>query len=376
MVRKTSEELNVIKKKYNVSEIYSWSKYNTYKNDYFEYFLKYIAKIKEDRKDGIYSISGGCCHSILEKFYSKEIKFEDMMPAYEDELFNFNISELKYDRTNDEKNEKIAKKYEDCIRHFFLNHNVINKKVEIERFILIQIGKFLFQGYIDFIFKEGKDVVITDWKTSSIYTGKKINSEKGQLVLYAEGIRQLGIPLENIKIRWAFLKYVTVETQQANGKTTERNIVRCEIGESLKSNIKMWLNKSKSYTEEQIEAYLDMVSLTNDLSCLPEDIRSKYKIKDCYVNIPFTQEEIDNLKEDIIDTIIDISKKEAEYLKTKDENVWWEDITDEKSYFFANLSGYSASIHKPYAAYLEKRNMFKNQTNENDDEDLSWLNEI
>lgn len=377
MARKTKSQLEAIKKKNNVSELYSWSKYNCYKNSIYEYFLKYILKILEDRDDGIYGISGGVCHDILEKFYSKQIEYKDMLQEYENSLFTFNMGELKYDRTNKEKNENIAKKYEYCLRHFFQNHNVINKKVELEKFITIKINSFIFQGYIDFIHKEDNCFIITDWKTSSIYTGKKIDKEKGQLVLYAEGIRQLGVSLENIKIRWNFLKYVIVEVQQANGKTTERNIARNEIGESLKSNAKMWLNKSNRYTEEEVESYLDLLTLTNNINNLPEDIKSKYKVSDCYVYIPITEEAIESLKSDIINTIIDISKKEVEYFKTKDENVWWEEVTDKKSYYFANLSGYSAKLHKPYGAYLDKLNLHKNQAgNISAEDDLSWLDNV
>lgn len=375
MARKTSKQLEKLKKKLNVHQLYSWSRYNCFKNSVYEYFLKYILKIKEDRDDGIYGVSGNACHSILEKFYSNEIKYEDMLQEYENYLFTFNAGELKYDRTNEEKNNNIAHKYESCIRHFFQNHNVINKKVEIEKFIIIKINSFIFQGYIDFIHKENGCFIITDWKTSSIYTGKKIDKEKGQLILYAEGLRQLGIPLENIKIRWNFLKYVTVIVQQANGKTTERNILRSEIGISLKSNAKMWLNKTKCYSDEEIESYLDLLSMTNDISCLPKDIQSKYNIRDCYVYIPFTQEEIDNLKLDIIHTIVDISKKELRYIKTKNESVWWEEITDAKSYFFANLSGYSANLHKPYAEYLEKRKNRIESADSNED-DLSWMDDL
>jgi hypothetical protein len=375
VARKTSKQLEKLKKKLNVHQLYSWSRYNCFKNSVYEYFLKYILKIKEDRDDGIYGVSGNACHSILEKFYSNEIKYEDMLQEYENYLFTFNAGELKYDRTNEEKNNNIAHKYESCIRHFFQNHNVINKKVEIEKFIIIKINSFIFQGYIDFIHKENGCFIITDWKTSSIYTGKKIDKEKGQLILYAEGLRQLGIPLENIKIRWNFLKYVTVIVQQANGKTTERNILRSEIGISLKSNAKMWLNKTKCYSDEEIESYLDLLSMTNDISCLPKDIQSKYNIRDCYVYIPFTQEEIDNLKLDIIHTIVDISKKELRYIKTKNESVWWEEITDAKSYFFANLSGYSANLHKPYAEYLEKRKNRIESADSNED-DLSWMDDL
>ena len=375
MPRKTKEELEELKKKYNCSMLWSWSRYNCFKNSIYEYFLKYIAKIKEDRDDGIYGVSGNACHGILEKFYLKEIKYEDMLQEYENSLFTFNAGELKYDRTNEEKNNNIANKYESCLRHFFQNHITINKKVEIEKFIIIKINSFIFQGYIDFIHKEDDCFIITDWKTSSIYTGKKIDKEKGQLVLYAEGLKQLGVSLDKIKIRWNFLKYVIVEVQQANGKVIERNIVRNEIGSSLKSNVKMWLKKEKCYSEEEIESYLDLLTMTNDINSLPKDIQAKYKISDCYIYIPITVEEIEKLKSEIISAIVDISKKDCEYLKTKNEKVWWEEITDAQSYFFANLSGYSANLHKPYAEYLEKRKAHINSA-DSKEEDLSWMNNL
>ncbi len=383
MARKSKEYLEALKKKNNVHEIFSWSRYNAYKNDPYEYYLKYIKRIPEDRKDGIYGISGSIAHDIMEKLYSKEIKYEDMIEKYEEELFKMNMAELKYDRSDEEKNKNIADKYEACLRHFFTNHNKINGKMALEKFITIWVGKWLFQGYIDFMNIEDGYYIVNDWKTSTLYSGKKIDQEKGQLVLYAEGIRQAGIPLDKIKCRWNFLKYVTVTIEQANGKKTERNIERNQIGEKLRSNIKMWLKKSGECSEEEIEGYLDMTCLTNDLKCLPIDIQAKYKIEDCYVYIPLTQECIDELKEDIIATIVEISLKEAEYNKTKDEKVWWEEITNEKSYYFANLSGYSSFLHKPYAEYLDKlkSNMAKDLRDNEDDEseeedDLSWLNDI
>lgn len=383
-MRKTPEQLEQIKKKFNVSQLFSWSRYNCYKNSIFEYYLKYILKIKEDRDDGIYGISGNACHTILEGLYSKEIKYENMLQEYEDALFTFKAGELKYDRCNKEKNDAIANKYEACIKHFFQNHTVINKKLELEKFITIKINSFIFQGYVDAIHKEDDYFIISDWKSSSIYTGKKIDKEKGQLILYTEGIRQLGIPLEKIKARWNFLKYVMVEVQQANGKSTERNIVRTEIGESLKSNAKMWLTKAKCYTEEEIDSYLDLLESTNDINNLPEDIKIKYKISDCYVYIPITEEAIDSLKSDIVDTIACIGKKEIEYFKTKDERIWWEEVTDGQSYYFANLSGYSAKLNKPYGEYLEKLNAKKELNKDSfikDDskiveDDLSWLEQL
>lgn len=382
MARKTSEELNALKKKHRVNDIYSWSRYNTYVNSTYEYLLKYVLRIREDRKDGIYSQSGGSVHDILERFYLKEISYEQMIDEYDTALLQFNLSELKYDRCNDNKNAKIADKYEACIQHFFRNHIPVTKKAELERFITIWVNKFLFQGYIDFMHVEDGYYIITDFKTSTIYTGKKIDKEKGQLVLYAEGIRQLGVPIEKIKIRWAFVKYVTVVIQQANGKSAERNILRSEIGESLTSNIKMWLNKSNQYTENEVDSYLNLVVQTNSIDCLPEDIKQKYIIKDCYVEIPINQEVIDELKQKVNDTLIEIHKKVLLYNQNKDDKVFWEEVTQEQSYYFANLCGYSGFLHKPYGEYLDKFNAQQENSGSGDDkeeddlDDFSWLNEL
>ncbi len=40
---------------------------------------------------------------------------------------------------------------------------------------------------------------ILDWKTSSIYKGEKALNECGQLVVYAIGLHQMGVPFEKIK---------------------------------------------------------------------------------------------------------------------------------------------------------------------------------
>lgn len=376
-MRKTSKELEKVKKKYNITTLWSWSRYNCYNTSIYEYFLKYIAKIKEDRTDGIYGVSGNSCHNIIQIMYENHIEHNKMLSEYENELFTFNVAELKYNRSNAEKNETIAEKYEYCLKHFFKNHQLINKKVDLERFILIKIGKQLFQGYIDCVHKDGNMFIITDWKTSSIYKGQKILKERDQLLLYAEGLIQLGVPLENIKIRWNFLKYVSVEVQQANGESTVRHISRNEIGKNLTSNVKMWLKKTKKYNDEEIIQFLELLLDTNDIDCLPEDIKDKYIFKDCYIYIDFSKSDIDELKENILSTIVEINKKEVEYLKTKDDKIWWEEVTDKNSYYFANISAYSAKLHKPYGEYLDKlKNKSSNTNVESNDDDISWLNEL
>lgn len=367
--RKTKEELNAICKKYNVPFMWSWSRYNTYKTDHYSYFLKYVKNIKEDRRDSIYAVSGGYCHDILEKYYNGEIQQSDMINEYEDSLFTMNLAEYKYDRSNEDKNSVIAEKYESCIKHFFRSHTKPNNfKMLLEMFCVIKVtNDIIFQGYIDNcgMYKDEngeKRIVITDYKTSTIYKGEKLEKESGQLYLYAEGIRQkTNLPLDHISIRYLFLKYVNVKCLQANGIWKERQIERNQIGSKLSSTAKMWLKK----LEYNPNDYIDDIILYNSIDNLPDDVKDKMIISDCYVYLPLTQENIDNLKSDIIDTVNEINSKTKEYKETNDDYIFWSDINEKNEYYYAVLSGYSRALHKPYNEYLENKEMFQNK----DDED-------
>lgn len=169
------------------------------------------------------------------------------------------------------------------------------------------------EPYIDINGEKRKRIHIVDWKTSTRYQGAKIDAECGQLVIYAEGIRQaLNIPLEDIVCEWNFLKYVTVTIEQKNGKTKDRYIERNVIGEKLVNTAKMWL-KEFGY-EDDIEKYIDEMTLNNNIDCLPEEVRDKFEIHDCYVQVPLTTEKINDLKKDIINTVSEINSNSEEYV--------------------------------------------------------------
>lgn len=382
-MRKDYKEIVELATKNNCKDIYSWSKYKTFKDDKYSFYLKYIIKAKPDRCDGIYAVSGGQIHECIEEFYQGKLDHQGMLDKYEDLLFDNTMAGLKYDRTDDEKNEKIGNKYEDCIRHFLLHHNKIPyNNIKLEDFIGIVVGDVYFQGYIDAYHIEKRNdknmVIITDWKSSSIYKGDKLEKEKGQLLLYIEGIHQRGVPYENIIGRWNFLKYVDVTITQANGKQKIRQLERNNYAEKLSTTIKMWLKKSAEF-DGDIDEAVERCIAENSLDSLPTDVRNKFIINDCYVEIPFTEQDIIDLKNDIIEVVKEIRETTAEYNKTQDEHLWWQEVTDSSSYFMANLSEYSANIHKPYAEYLENLNMFKTEQNntnaqtQDDDNDLSWL---
>ena len=356
MARLTSEELQTLMKNEGVSRIWSWSKWNCFHTSPYEYFLKYILHKKEDRTDCIYTTTGGIAHDIMERRYTGKLPYEQMIDDFEDGWVTaFNIAEMKFDRNSPEKNDKISQKYYENLKHFFMNHTPLKYKPVIEQFVKAKIGDNLFQGYIDVCFKDDEgNFNILDWKTSSIYKGKKAENECGQLVVYAIGLNQQGVPMDKIHICWNFLKYVSIQYEQANGAVKTREVERCKIGESLQTNAKMWLKKL-GYTD-QVDDYLKLLLDTNDIECLPKEVQEKYIISDCYVYVPLTDELINRWKETIISTINNIELREKDYEETHSDKAFWD--TDEsveaQSYYFSTLCGYSPNLHLPYKAYLER----------------------
>lgn len=397
MGRLTWEELDKLKKDNNVSRLWSWSKVHCFNTSMFEYYLKYIKRIKEDRRDCIYAAMGGTAHDIIERFYTGKIKYEDMIDEFEDGwLASREISQLKFDRNDEGHDKKIADKYYVDLKHFFKNHVQLKHKPVLEQFVKMKIGNNLLYGYIDCCFKDEEGCFnIVDWKTSTIYKGAKAQDECGQLVLYAIALNQLGVPFDKIKICWNFLKYCTIQYEQANGTVKTRDVERYKLGESLQTNAKMWLKKL-GY-EDDIDDYLKAMIDANSIDVLPDDVQEKYMISDCYVYVDMTQDLIDRWTDYVISTIHDILAREKEYQDTGNEMVFFDDEESVKkqSYYFSTLCGYSPSLLKPYMSYLDSlekskdgADFFSGIGNETmpksstmtsvkvDDTDLSWLDSI
>lgn len=384
-MRKTSEEIQELCEKFGTDILWSWSRMNCVHNSLYEYYLKHILHIKPDKNNSIYKVTGGMSHDIIERFYSNQITHEQMLPEFENAWMTaFTMADLKFDRLDEEKNARIAKKYHYDLSSFFNNHKRIPYTVILEQFVTAKVGEEYFQGYIDCCFKNSDDCfVILDWKTSSLYVGEKAKNECGQLVLYAMALHQKNIPYEQIKIGWNFLKYYSVTVEAKNGNKKVRNIERCELGDKLQASVKTWL-KHFGYETEML-FYLNQLLETNDISVLPVEVQEKFELNDCIVYVPLTEELIQYWENYIIDTTKLIREKEKEYELTNDESIWYEDeeTVKKQSYYFANLCDYSSLLHKPYAKYLQQLeedkddSIFGSQTsNMYAEDDLSWLNNI
>lgn len=396
MPRLTFEELEKIKQKYNVNRIWSYSRVSTFLTSPFEYALKYVDGMKkqEDRQDSIYTSLGSAAHQCLEDYYTGKIQFDEMYEQYSDSWVTcYDIANLKFDRCNDEKNKTIAEKYKLNMQYFFKNHTIYPYEVLIEKPVVVDVNGNIFIGYIDGLYKtDDGDITIIDFKSSSAYSGKSLEEHSQQLKLYALGIHQAtGIPLSKIHGCFNFLKYVTIEYTQANGKVKTKNTERKNLGESLQANLKVWIKKL-GY-EDQMDEFLKMVLDDNDIKRLPEDLQSKYKIYDCHTYVDTSEEAISKLVNEISIIIKDIELRENDYIQTKSEKCFWdtEESVKAQSYYMANLMAYSPNLHKPYAEYLSKLeaqqngdifgNLLGSTTSKvietkNDEIDLSWLDSL
>lgn len=390
MARLTYEQQNEIKKKYNVDRLWSWSRMNTFLNSKYEYLLKYILKAEEDRCDSCYTTLGTICHDALDRFYEGKIKYEDMIDDYNDGFTTaITIADLKFNRSDEEKNKSIGEKYNENLKHFFQNHTVYDKELLIEKPVVVNIDGNVFIGYIDALYKDDDECYhIIDFKSSSIYTGNKLEENSGQLVLYSIALHQMGIPLDKLKPCFNFLKYCTIRYEQKNGAIKYRNVERYKIGESLQSNAKTWLKHFGYEPDEYLKEMLDI----NGIECLPEEVRSKYEIKDCHVYIDLTEKLVQKWTDTVATTLKDIELREADYKETHSDKCFWDDeeSIDKQSYYYANLCSYSANKLLPYKSYLEKLEASKSGDifggvssttskpieNKSSEIDLSWLDNI
>lgn len=374
--RKSREEMNAIKEKYSAMNTWSWSRYNSSLTDLYGYLLHYILHIDEDQISSIYGSLGGCVHELLEQLHEGTITREEAIEKYKDTAMELEILGQAFSRTDENQNDNIGRKYHLSNLHFLENYVLREgENAKLEEFITINISKQLFIGYVDYMYEKDGFLQIEDFKTSSIYTGEKILKEEGQLLLYSLGMIQQGWDIDKLKVGWLFTKYCTAKIQMKNQSVRSSNIMRWELGSKLRASAKGWLTDKKApvkYSDIEVDAFLDELVEANDIKVLPTHIQEKFEISDCFVEIEVTQEKLDALVEKMKKQIFKLVKLEMEYKKTKDDNLFWVDITDSDSYFFQNLCGYSRRLHKPYDEFLKNKDSLYNKPKE-DEIDIDQL---
>lgn len=327
-------------------QIWSFSRASTIQNCTYEYYLSRIEKVKS--KDNIYTLCGTVTHDILEDFYNNKVEFNEMRNRFDSDFLNIEISDYKFSNEED-KNERMKDKYRNCIIHFFDNHNPVKNKVLTEKEIWIEVNNNVFMGYVDAIHKDDDgNIVITDYKTSTKYSGKKIGEHQNQLLLYALGLHQGGISLSKIKCRWAFLKYTDITYKQKNGKYKTTTGERHKWVDKIKTPLKRDIKEFYELENWQADLKVEECVKANTLDSLDDSISSKYKLDDCYVYIDVNEDTIRKMTNDLSE-LVEIANKNG-----KEEKNWErEDIEPSEEYYCNVLCGVSHQC-KYYKNYLKK----------------------
>lgn len=347
----------VIPKKYiaqygKVNTIWSYSKVTSLDNCPWEYYLGRI--LKKQGSENIYAVCGSIAHDILEDLYNGKIKYEDMKDRFDKEFIVVEISDFHF-YSDPAKDLKAKKKYKECILNFFENHIPVKTKVINEQEIWIDVCGNIFIGYVDAIHKDEEGCyVITDYKTSSMteYVGKKKEIKAKQLQLYGLGLLQMGVPIDKIKLRWNFLKYVQVNIKYKLKSGTEKE--KSMIGERI-----AWVDKVKTqlkkdiiqfYECDDIEATIKLNECitNNNLDTLDKEISKNYTLSDAYVYADLTEEEVTNLEVFLLERIKQIESK------GKKEELWNIEPFAEPSFYCNVLCGHKKHC-KYYKEAMEKK---------------------
>lgn len=286
--------------------VYSFSKLETINNCLLAAYKTYIAK--EKGTGNIYAYAGTKIHDVLEAIMNNEATEADLLPALQEELEDMEMLGIDFplDKNGNPtlKNNWIAD-----MEHFCKTYKRPNGRFDTEQFFIYKTTKgHYIQGYIDLIRYNptGDSISIYDYKTSSMYSGEEIKKHGRQLLLYAMGKMQQGIPVKSVS--WIYLKYVTVKFSakkmaKSKQKTDmEKTIERRKIGSEMSKYVRTALIDA-GYDEIDIESYIDKFIKTNKFDVLPPEIAVDYKIIPCVVSYDLTDENIEECEKYINDTI-------------------------------------------------------------------------
>jgi ATP-dependent helicase/DNAse subunit B len=324
------------------AKIYSFSKLGTFHTCQYEYYNTYVLKNKGI--DNCYTILGSALHQGIESIYSGEGNEETFKNDYFNKLTELDLLGINFP------NDKIKNSWVADVTHFINTFKKIESKVLLEQLIAFEIGDGIWmQGYIDAIFpsENGKPLVnIIDWKTSSKFTGQKLQDAGRQLLLYKIGLED-NTNYKVDKIAWFMIKYIYVcwdGKKAVKKKMCNRGKWVKEIRPQLETEL-LKLN----IDELEREILLDKAVKDNSLSCMPDEIKDKYWLEDCVVEYEITDEKIDEVKSYVVNTVNAIESKNI------NNELEWEPVKiDKKNSFYCSVLCGHRKTCKYYKKFLEQ----------------------
>lgn len=161
-------------------ELYSFSKLNAFHQCPYQYYLNYI--LKEEGKQNVYGYLGGVVHDLCEKLSKEEMTLEDAIDKWFEEIDKLEESDMKFPTEK----SKIA--YIECVSDYLEYFTPLpGKEIHTEEYFILDVEGNSLRGFIDFysVDHENKTIDLIDYKTSSKFSKKDLESEKVyQLILY------------------------------------------------------------------------------------------------------------------------------------------------------------------------------------------------
>lgn len=171
--------------------VWSYSRISCFDQCPYHFFLKYI--YGEEEEDRFYTSYGSFIHTLIERYYNGELKKEELPEEF---LLGFS-NHVKGKRPQ----ESTVEKYIQSGVNYFKNFTEFKyEMVGVEEKIIFNIGQYKFIGFIDYLGKDGDDLIIIDNKSRELKPRSKrkkptqkdieLDNMFKQLYLYAVGVKQ------------------------------------------------------------------------------------------------------------------------------------------------------------------------------------------
>ena len=328
--------------------VYSISRINAYNGCNFEYYNTYVKKNRGI--NNVYGELGSTIHEYVEGVYRGDITdTSNFNQAIHNKMFELDIMDLGFP------SEVIKDSFVKDIDHYTKNFNKLDGEFILEKLFVTQIGKHYLMGYIDAIrtIKDDDNVKhqVIDWKSSSKFTGNKLQSAGRQLVIYKLGLEQT-TDMKINEIKWAMLKYIYVCWIQQNGKVKKKMVNR---GKLIKEMTKTFEKEMIKSGMDEIEVGLALMNAesTNSFDGLPSVITDKYWLEDCFVEYEATEEVIKEVEDYVVNTIEEIENKDIH-----NESEWKPLDFDKEGTFYCNALC-SHRLTCPFIKEYNRNNPYK-----------------
>ena len=316
--------------------VWSISRLNSMNNCEYEYYNTYV--LRNRGTGNCYSEAGTFTHDYIESVYRGEKEKLEFSTKFNEQMIENEFLGIEFP------SEQIRDNFIADMKHYTENFQLLDGKHLLEKLIVFDIDGHYMQGYIDMIqVTDDKQINVVDWKTSSKFSGKKKLQEAGrQLLMYKLGLEATSKAKINT-VSWCMLKYLYVCHVQKNGKIKRKMCSRRkwvkEISEALKKEM-----ITNGEDDLVVSLEVDEAIKNNNIDNLPQYIKDKYWIEDCYVEYEVTEERIQELKDYVNNTIALIESKNP-----NDENDWSHADFEKDSFYCNHLCN-----HRSTCKYLKE----------------------